>query len=146
MKENRNEIEIHASPEAVWKVLTDLEAYAEWNPLLYRGEGQVALGQIVKVSARTATKDMDFTCTIVRVEPYREFSWTFHVIHPILFKGEHAFRIEPAGENRVRFIDRETFAGLLLPWQAKDLETNGQAAMVEMGEALKQRVEQQTTA
>jgi uncharacterized protein YndB with AHSA1/START domain len=40
MKENRNDVEIQASPEAVWEVLTDLEAYAEWNPQLYRGEGQ----------------------------------------------------------------------------------------------------------
>jgi hypothetical protein len=146
MKENRNDVEIQASPEAVWEVLTDLEAYAEWNPQLYRGEGHVALGQIVQVSARTATKDMDFACTVVRVDPHREFAWTFHVIHPLLFRGEHVFRIEPAGEDRVRFIDREMFTGLLVPWQAKDIETNTKAAMVEMGEAPKQRVEQQKIA
>ena len=104
------------------------------------------LGQVVKMSARTATKDMDFTCTVVRVDPHREFAWTFHVIHPLLFRGEHVFRMEPAGEDRVRFIDREMFDGLLVPWQAKDIETNTKAAMVEMVKALKQRVEQQTAA
>jgi hypothetical protein len=42
MKENRNEIEIQATPETIWGVLTDLGKYAEWNPLLYRAEGKIA--------------------------------------------------------------------------------------------------------
>ena len=142
MKENRNEIEIQATAMQVWRVLTDLEKYAEWNPLLYRGQGKVEIGKTVEVSARTASKDMNFVCEVVRVEPYQEFAWKFHVIHPFLFRGEHIFRIEPSGEQSVKFTDRELFEGLLLPMQAKDLTTNGLAAMVEMGKALKKRVEQ----
>jgi hypothetical protein len=144
MKEIRNEIEIQASPETVWKVLTDLKAYAEWNPQAYRGEGQVELGQEVKVSVRSATRDMDLSCKVVRVEPDREFALKFHIIHPFLFRGEHIFRLEPVGEHSVRFIDREIFAGLLVlvPVVAKDIETNTKAAMIEVGEALKKRVEQ----
>lgn len=143
MKENRNEIEINATAEKVWQVLIDLEKYAEWNPLLYRGSGKVELGEIVEVSAKTATKDMNFICKVVKVEPNREFAWKFHVIHPILFRGIHIFQIEPLGEKGVKFIDRELFKGLLLPMQAKDLTTHGLDAMVEMGKALKQRVERQ---
>jgi hypothetical protein len=142
MKENRNEIEIQATAEQVWKVLTDLEKYAEWNPLLYRGVGKVEVGEKVEVAAKTATKDMTFLCEVVKVEPYREFAWKFHVIHPFLFRGEHIFRIEPITEQSIRFINRERFAGILLPMQAKDLETNGLTAMIEMGVALKERLEQ----
>jgi hypothetical protein len=142
MKENRNEIEIRATAEQVWKVLTDLEKYAEWNPLLYRGVGKIEVGEKVEVAARTATKDMTFLCEVVKVEPYREFAWKFHVIHPFLFRGEHIFRIEPITEQSIRFIDRERFEGILLPMQAKDLETNGLTAMIEMGVALKERLEQ----
>ncbi len=142
MKENRNEIEIHATAEQVWQVMTDLEKYPEWNPLLYRGSGIVEVGEIVKVSAKTATKDMEFVCEVVKVDPYREFAWKFHVIHPILFRGIHIFQIESLGDQKVKFIDREQFEGLLLPMQAKDLTTNGLDAMVEMGKALKKRLEQ----
>jgi hypothetical protein len=142
MIENRNEIEIQATPEQVWDVLTDLSRYSEWNPLLYRGAGKVEVGETVEVSARTASKDMNFVCKVVRVESYQEFAWTFHVIHPLLFRGEHIFQLEPAGEHATKFIDREQFKGLLLPMQAKDLQTNGLAAMVDMGKALKERVEQ----
>lgn len=142
MKENRNEIELKASAEQVWQVLTDLEKYSEWNPLLYRGVGKVELGEIVEVSAKTASKDMNFICTVTEVEPYKKFAWKFHVVHPLLFSGLHIFEIQPVDQQTVRFIDREQFKGLLLPMQAKDLTTNGLSAMVEMGIALKKRVEQ----
>lgn len=141
MKENRNEIVIDSTAEQVWLVLTDLESYAEWNPLLYRGAGKVELGEIVKVSAKTATKDMEFVCEVVKVVPYREFAWKFQVIHPILFRGVHIFQLEPLKDQKVKFIDREQFKGLLLPMQAKDLTTHGLDAMIKMGEALKKRVE-----
>lgn len=142
MKENRNEIELHATAEQVWQVLTDLDKYSEWNPLLYRGVGEVEIGEAVEVSAKTASKDMKFICKVTEVEPYHKFAWKFHVIHPFLFRGLHIFQIEPIDKQMVRFIDQEQFEGLLLPLQAKDLETNALSAMVEMGEALKKRVEQ----
>ncbi len=141
MVENRNEIEIQATPEQVWKVLTDLDQYADWNPLLYRARGKVKAGTKVELSAKTASNDMNFSCSVTRVEQGREFAWKFHVILPFLFRGEHIFRIEPIGEHSVRFIDREVFQGLLLPLQSKDLETHAKDGMVAMGEALKARVE-----
>jgi hypothetical protein len=142
MKENRSETLIQAPAEMVWQVLTDLERYAEWNPLLYKGAGKVEPGETVVVHAKTASKDMSFVCKVAKVDPCHEFAWKFHVIHPILFRGMHIFTIEPIDEHSVRFIDREQFEGLLLPMQEKDLKTNGLAAMVGMGEALKKRLEQ----
>lgn len=142
MLENRNEIMIKAPVEKVWHILTDLEKYAEWNPLLYQVNGKVEVGETVIAYAKTASKDMKFICTVTRVEPLLEFAWRFPVIHPILFRGEHIFRIEPVDDFDVRFIDREWFKGLLLPTQAKDLQSNGLKAMVDMGKALKNLAEQ----
>ena len=141
MLENRNEIMIKAPVEKVWQILTDLEKYAEWNPLLYKVNGKLEVGETVIAYAKTASKDMKFICTVTRVEPLREFAWRFPVIHPILFRGEHIFRLEPVDDSEVRFIDREWFKGLLLPMQAKDLRSNGLAAMIDMGKALKNRAE-----
>ncbi len=63
-------------------------------------------------------------CKIAKLVPNKELSWEYKVIHPGLWYGEHSFTIEPAGENRVRFIDIEVFTGLLIPLQAKDIDTN----------------------
>jgi len=141
MIENRNEIEIQATAEEVWNILAALEQYAEWNPLLYCAEGKVEVGGRVKVSTKTASSEMDFDCVVVKAEPNREFAWKFHVIHPFLFRGEHSFRIERVSEQSVKFIDRESFEGLLAPFRAKYLKTDVKAAMIEMGKALKEREE-----
>jgi hypothetical protein len=141
MKENRNEIEIHSTPERVWEVLTDLGKYPDWNPLLCRAEGKLIIGEKINLTARSASNDMNLLCTVTTVEPNRQFSWKFHVVLPFLFRGQHIFKIEPIDEHRVRFIDREVFHGLLVPLQAKNLETNAKPAMIAMGEALKKRVE-----
>ena len=141
MKENRNEIEIQATPEKVWKALTNLGEYPEWNPLLIRAEGKLIVGEKVNLTAKSASSDMHLLCTVLTVEPNRQFSWKFHVILPFLFRGEHIFKIEPINEHKVRFVDRENFHGLLVPLQAKKLETNAKPAMIAMGEALKTRVE-----
>ena len=141
MKENRNEIEIQSTPESVWEVLTDFGKYPEWNPLLTHAEGKLTIGEKVNLTAKSASNDMNLLCTVTTVEPNRQFSWKFHVGLPVLFRGEHFFKIEPIDEHRVRFIDSEVFHGLLVPLQAKNLETNAKPAMIAMGEALKARVE-----
>ena len=141
MKENRNEIEIRATPEKIWEVLTDFDNYPEWNPLLCLAEGKLAVGEKVNLTAKSASSEMKLLCTVTTVEPNRQFSWKFHVILRFLFRGEHIFKIDPIDDHRVRFIDREVFYGLLVPLQAKNLETNAKPAMIEMGEALKKRAE-----
>lgn len=141
MIENRNEIEIQAIPQEVWQVLTDMARHSEWNPLIYQAEGNIEVGQTVRMSARTASIDMKFNCRVVRVDLNQEFEWWWHIVLPFLFRGEHIFTIEPVDAQTVRFIDREIFKGLLVPFWTKDLMTNSKDAMVAMDKALKERVE-----
>ena len=46
------------------------------------------------------------------------------------------------GSNYVRFVDQEIFNGLLVPLQAKDIETNSRQGFEAMDKALKIRAEQ----
>jgi hypothetical protein len=41
---------INASPEAVWKVLTDAPGYASWNPEIIALQGRLAQGERIKAS------------------------------------------------------------------------------------------------
>lgn len=141
MKENCNEIEIQSTAKRVWEVLTDFDKYPEWNPLLCRVKGKLVVGEKVYLTAKSTSNEMNLICTVLTVEPNRQFSWKFHIIFPFLFRGEHIFKIDLIDEHKIRFIDREVFNGLLVPLQAKNLEINAKPAMVAMGEALKERVE-----
>ena len=50
--EVEHRVEISASPETVWALLTDLESYPEWNPYSRRVEGTLEVGEVVRVEVR----------------------------------------------------------------------------------------------
>ncbi len=142
MREIRNTVEIAASPARVWSVLTDFEAYREWNPFVVRASGALAVGATLDVTfAPPGGRAMQFRPVIVRLVPERELAWAAKLLVPGLFDGEHAFRIEPLDANCVRFVQRATFDGWvvpLLPWKTGPGLRAGFAAMVA---ALKSRAE-----
>jgi hypothetical protein len=140
MKELRTEIEIDASPETVWQILTDLAHYREWNPA-YHAAGQMQLGGKVDVILGPESKGMTLHCVVIKVDPNRELRWKYHVIAPALFSGDHSMWIEPLGERRVRFINREIFSGLLVPLQARDIDNISRRDFEAMDQALKKRAE-----
>lgn len=142
MKELRTEIVINASPEKVWQVLTDLDRYPEWNPFICHAIGKVKVGEPVDIDFQPDSQGLKLHCTVDRNQPNRELSWKYHVTHPLLFRGEHIFTIEPLGENSVRFTDCEEFNGLLVFTQAKDIDTNTKRGFEAMDKALKARAEQ----
>jgi hypothetical protein len=141
MKGLRTEIEIQASPEKVWQILTNLDEYPQWNPFIHHAIGTAKVGEKVDITFRSGSKEMTLHCTVIRAEPNRELCWKYHVILPVLFNGEHSFVIEQIETNRVHFIDREVFSGLLVSSQAKDIDTNSRRGFEEMDKALKARAE-----
>jgi len=141
MKELRTEIEIQTTPDKVWQVLTNLDQYPEWNPFIHHAIGKAQVGEKVDITFRSGSKEMALQCTVIKAEPNKELCWKYHVILPLLFSGEHSFIIEPVESNKVRFIDREIFNGLLVSSQAKDIDTNSRQGFEAMDKALKARVE-----
>ena len=142
MKELRTEIEIQASPEKIWQVLTDLDKYSQWNPFIQKAIGNTKTGESIDITFKSDSKEMVLHCTVIKVEHKQELRWKYHVGHDILFSGEHSFVIEPMDANHVRFIDREVFSGLLVPLQARDIDTNSKRGFEAMDKALKARAEQ----
>jgi len=141
MYEIRNEIEIDGSIEQVWDVLTDFGRFPEWNPVIHQVTGSLAVGQTVVISVTGPAGERPWSVEVAKVHPEREFAWKFYERTPLLYRGEHTFRLEPIDQQRTHYIDRETFRGLLVPLRKRHLGTKTKAGMVAMGEALKQRVE-----
>ncbi len=143
MKEVYSEIEIHASAERVWRLLTDFASFPEWNPFIRRASGNAQVGERLEVNIQpSGARGMTFRPTVLKAEPNRELRWLGRLLIPGLFDGEHIFTIEPLGTYRVRFVQREIFTGLLIPFFARGLDTDTRRGFDEMNQALKFRAEQ----
>ncbi|CAM3626010.1 SRPBCC domain-containing protein [Nocardiopsis rhodophaea] len=135
----RAEVEIDASAELVWEVLTDFSAYPEWNPFIVKATGQPSAGEKLRVELSTGSREMSFAPTVLVAEPERELRWIGRFGVPGVMDGEHYFSIERIEDGRVRFIHGETFTGVLVPFVGRALDVEGD--FTAMNAALKDRVE-----
>jgi hypothetical protein len=141
VREIRTEIEIGASPEEVWRVLTAFSQFGQWNPFIPRIDGGLAEGKTLRVRlAPPGGKAMTFRPTVLRAEAPREFRWVGHLLFPGVFDGEHIFELEDLG-GRTRFVQREEFRGILAGPMLGVLRSSTERGFIAMNEALRRRVE-----
>ena len=139
----RSETAIQASPQRVWDVLTDFAAYPEWNPFIPRITGSLETGSRLDVQLQPpGGRGVRMRPTVQAAEPARELRWLGHLGIPGLFDGEHRFRIEAVGTDRVCFVQEEHFTGLLAPFVLRFVERGTQQGFEAMNQALKARAEQ----
>jgi hypothetical protein len=137
-----SEIEINASPETVWKLLTDTSRFPEWNPFIRRLSGELKVGQKLTVFIQPpGGSGMEFKPEVLKVEPGRELRWLGNLMIPGLFDGEHIFQIEPLGDGHVRFHQREIFSGILVPLLKKFLDSDTRRGFDAMNRRLKELAE-----
>jgi hypothetical protein len=91
MRELRTEIEIAAPPERVWQVLSDFDAYSEWNPFIRSIVGDAEVGSRLSVRLEPpGARGMTFKPTVRAVAPPRELRWLGRLFVPGLFDGASA--------------------------------------------------------
>lgn len=138
MKELRTEIDIEASAERVWQLLTDFAGFPKWNPFIRSAKGETVKGARLEVFLQpSGARGMTFRPMVLKAEPNRELRWLGHLLIPGLFDGEHIFTIQPIGENRVHFVQREIFRGLLVPLFMLGMDADTLRGFEEMNRALK---------
>ncbi|KAG0208289.1 hypothetical protein BGX28_000681 [Mortierella sp. GBA30] len=116
MKENKASITIQATPREVWQVLTDLEHYHDWNPMLVQANGTIAVGQSLDLKMRLPAKifcGAPLSCSwspkITKVEPNCCLEWTG-------IKGfmdrTHYFQLNSSDDGKVtEFTQGEHYSG-----------------------------------
>lgn len=136
-------IEIDASPERVWDVLTNFREYDEWNPFIRHLKGSAAPGERLSFVAQFRGRDLPISARFVRLEPNREIRWhgpTSSVLGK-LFRGEHYIRLEPAGDGRTRVEHGEQFGGVLVGFVWERFKDSVMPQYIAMNEGLKRRAE-----
>lgn len=145
MKEIRAQIEIEAPVERVWEVLADFISYPEWNPFIVGIQGAPKEGGRLSVTIRPpGRKGMTFRPNVLAVRPERELRWLGHLFFPGVFDGEHVHELEQLSPGRTRYIQREQFRGVLVPFM-KGMLTDTERGFEAMAAALKSRTEGSVT-
>ena len=102
---------INASPETVWKVITDASAYTTFDPGVARFEGTIAPGNKLTVYTKR-DPNRAFPSTVTEFIPNQKMTWTGGM--PLgLFKGVRTFTLTPKGDNQTELTIREDYSGLL---------------------------------
>ena len=134
------ETEVNATPDEVWKVLADRDAYPEWNPFIVSSTGELKVGDtITNVLKDTTGKETTFTPELLAADPGKELRWIGKVGFGGIFDGEHAFRIEPLDGGRSRLIQEEKFRGVAVPFMAGWLNDKIKPQFDAMNHALAER-------
>jgi hypothetical protein len=135
-------IEIRAPIDVVWRVLTDFDAYPAWNPHIRKVLGKPRIGRRITIHTRPPKgRTVVMRPVILSWTPPRELRWRATFVMRHLFSGEHGFQLEATAPDRVRFVQDETFSGVLVPLYSRLRLAATRRGFEQMNEALRERAE-----
>ena len=141
MKTVRSTVEINASPERVWAILTDLPGHSSWDPFIPSISGSLVPGQKLNVTIKPpGSRPTSFKPTVTSVVENREMAWLGRLIMPGLFDGAHRFTLEPS-QSGTKLQASESFSGLLVGFSPGLLQ-HTQQGFEQLNAALKERAEE----
>jgi len=111
-EKSEGRVDIQASPEQVWVVLTDFPVYSIWNPFIYPVKGTPRQGSPLEITLHPGTGSVTYQATVMTAEPNRELSWTGKVLSAGVYTITFTFTIAPLQEGVARLEARETGKGL----------------------------------
>lgn len=142
-REIRTEIEIDAPAAIVWVVVTDIDAYADWNPLITQSSGVVEVGRYL-LNQREVPGDKPRTnaVQVSVVEEWRVFETVGRIAGMArVLQGRHRIELEATAEG-TRLTHAEVFTGFLTRLVMREsVRVRVEEGFRAMNEALKARAE-----
>ncbi len=130
---------VDAPREVVWRIVTDFEAYPEWNPYLRVTGERLRVGAALNVQLSTGGDETEVLhATVYVLNPPRKLRWQSRLLAPGLMDVEYEVIVAPSGRNAARVVQRARDEGLLLPLMDRGLD---QERLEAMAQALERRAE-----
>lgn len=136
-KSVHHEITINADPEKVWDILTNMDEYPSWNPVMELLEGTVQEGNKVKYKfTQDENTSSEIGATVLQVTPNKLLNQKGGI--PLVLTFNHKYMLERTG-NSTKVTIHEDYKGIGVNfWNPKSVEE----AYKRLNIALKERVEQ----
>jgi len=131
-------IEIAATPEHVWAVLSDLASYPQWHPVFRAVTGQLAAGSKITITTAHPVSDRTMTARVrvLTAEPTRQLRWVSNLG---VMRSERSFILTPEAGGTL-LEQTATYRGLLVRFPEKTI-TRIQDTFVAINQAIKQQAE-----
>jgi hypothetical protein len=142
MKSFHTKIHIKAAADVVWRILTDISRWSQWNTTIDKIEGSITLGGNVTVYAK-ASPGRAFPLKVSEFVPNKSMVWSGGM--PLgLFTGKRTYTITTMDEGDVEFSMGECFTGLMAPLVTRSIP-DLQPSFDEFSHCLKIRAESTAT-
>ena len=133
-------ITIDATPEEVWEVLVDFNAWESWNDFIPTVEGNLQVGERLRIKVVSpGMKPMTFKPEVYVVNPVEAIVWGGSFLK-VMYRGDHTFLLEPLPDGKTRFRQIERFMGPMVLFMGGMIKKT-EVGYHQMNRALKERVE-----
>jgi hypothetical protein len=129
-------IDIDATPQAVWDVLTDFASYGQWSTFT-KAEGTAQVGSRLTMKM----PGMTFRPTVTVATPEQELRWEGTIGVKQIFHGQHSFTLTENPDGTTRFTNHEEFSGVLVRLIGPLLPTPKNDGYATFNNGLKRQVE-----
>lgn len=131
-------VDIAAAPEAVWRILTDIERWPDWTPTMTSVEALDPLPLHAGLRARVKQPGLrPSVLTVTAVEEGRRFFWVAKQAG-LTFSADHVITPTPQGSRLRLFAE---FSGLLAPIVGAIYGKKTRAYVATEADSLKARAE-----
>ncbi len=104
MRVLETDIAIAASPDQVWGVLVDFDAYPEWNPFITSIAGLAQPGEQLAVALTLpGGRTITMRPRVQAVEPTQRFAWLGHLGVRGVFDGAHELVLQAGADGTTVF-------------------------------------------
>ncbi|MEL6536260.1 MAG: SRPBCC family protein [Bacteroidota bacterium] len=117
------EIEISASPDRIWSVLTDYSTAAQWNKVLLPVEGDLQVGNRIRYEFYQEENGEPslITARVKQLVPNELINQTGGIPGVLTFDHQYVISYDNRGVTTV--IIQETYRGVMVPfWNPKPVE------------------------
>jgi len=143
LQEIKTEIEISAPPSKVWPILTDINKWQEWSPIIKASRGEASVGSELTIAMIGKEEGEDgpiYNPIITELNEPEQLRWQAHMLTGFIFTNYKVFELEETSSG-TRLIHKEMFKGLLAPIFCGKMEEGVPPMLNAMNRALKQIAE-----